>query len=177
MRRIVALPAIALLAFVAGVGAEEKPAAKEQPKNAKFEAFKKLAGTWLKADKDGKPTDKVGSIFKVISAGTAVQETIAPGEPYEMVSVYHLDGPDLVMTHYCALGNQPKLKLDPNSPAGQFKFSFVGGTNLDSAKDLHMHEGSFTVIDDDHIETTWTAWSGGKPMDEHKLVVKAVRKK
>ena len=62
-----------------------------------FEKLKKLAGTWVEADKDGKPTDKVYSVIKVTSGGSVVHETIFPGTPMEMVSVYNLDGGDLVL--------------------------------------------------------------------------------
>ena len=61
-----------------------------------------------------------------------------PGTDHEMVSVYHADGKDVVMTHYCAFGNQPKMKLDPASKDNELKFVFAGGTNLDPAKDTHM---------------------------------------
>ena len=93
----------------------------------------------MEADKDGKPTDKVVSVVKVTAGGSAVHETHFPGQPMEMVSVYHLDKGDLVMTHYCVLGNQPRMKADPKSPANQIKWVFAGGTNLDPAKDTHMH--------------------------------------
>ena len=95
----------------------------------------------MEADKDGKPTDKVVSVVKVTAGGSAVQETLFPGQPMEMVSVYHLDKGDLVMTHYCVLGNQPRMKADPKSPANQIHWVFAGGTNLDPAKDTHMHGG------------------------------------
>ena len=36
-----------------------------------------------------------------------------PGQPMEMLSIYHQDKGDLLMTHYCILGNQPKMKADP----------------------------------------------------------------
>ncbi|MFO0841114.1 MAG: hypothetical protein U0797_01785 [Gemmataceae bacterium] len=45
-----------------------------------LERLKKLAGTWVEAGKDGKPTDKVVSVIKVIG-GTAVHETLFPGQP------------------------------------------------------------------------------------------------
>src|SRR5437762_10088733 len=118
-----------LIAFVAGARADEPskspPAAEPHPG---LEKMKKLAGTWVEADKDGKPTDKVVSVIKVTAAGSAIQETIFPGQPMEMVSVYHLDKGDVVMTHYCALGNQPRMKLDPKSAANQIKWVFAGGT-------------------------------------------------
>jgi hypothetical protein len=159
--------------IVAGaVGAAEKAAP-----NPGLEQLKKLAGTWVAADDKGQPTDQVVSVIKVTSNGSAVHETIFPGTGHEMVSVYHLDGKDLVMTHYCALGNQPKMKLDSASPKGRLDFKFAGGTNLDPAKDMHMHEGWIKVVDADHIELSWQAWQDGKADDGHKVQMKLVRKK
>src|SRR5262249_2697880 len=56
----------------------------------------------------------------------------------EMISVYTADGPDLILTHYCVLGNQPRMKADPDSPPNQIVFRFAGGSNLEPAKDKHM---------------------------------------
>jgi hypothetical protein len=72
----------------------------------------KLANTWLAADEDGEPTDQVVSIIKTSGRGSVVHATLFPGQPQEMDSVYNVDGPHLVMTHYCALGNQPRLKAE-----------------------------------------------------------------
>jgi hypothetical protein len=54
------------------------------PTNAGLEKMKKLAGTWVAADKDGKPTDQVVSIIKVTAGGSVVHETLFPGQPDEM---------------------------------------------------------------------------------------------
>src|SRR3989442_1101923 len=104
-----------VLALTAG-GRGDEPPAKAAPAHPGLERIKKLAGTWVEADKDGKPTDKVVSVVKVTAGGSAVHETFFPGTPMEMVSVYHADKGDLVMTHYCVLGNQPRMKADPKSP-------------------------------------------------------------
>ena len=165
-----------ILALTAGGRGDEQPA-KAAATHPGLERIKKLAGTWVEADKDGNPTDKVVSVVKVIAAGSTVHETLFPGQPMEMVSVYHLDGADLVMTHYCMLGNQPRMKADPKSPANQIRFQFAGGTNLDPAKDTHMHEGTLTFVDDDHIETSGVAWVNGKPSPDHCGTMKLVRKK
>ena len=169
---------LVLLALIAGVRGDDRagkaPAAAPHPG---LERLKKLAGTWVMADKDGKPTDQVVSVIKVTAAGSAVHETLFPGQPQEMVSVYYRDGNDLVMTHYCALGNQPRMKADPKSPPNQIHFQFAGGSNLDPAKDAHMHEGTLTFIDDDHIEFSGVAWVGGKPAEGHQCAMKLVRKK
>jgi hypothetical protein len=117
------------------------------------------------------------SVYKVTAAGSVVHETLFPGAPHEMVTVYHLDRGSLVLTHYCAAGNQPLMKADPNSPPNRIDFKFAGGTNLDPAKDMHMHEGSITFVDDDHIEWKWIGYQNGKPSADHQMATKLVRKK
>ncbi|MDB5312985.1 MAG: hypothetical protein JWO38_7187 [Gemmataceae bacterium] len=151
--------------------------AKAPPAHPGLERLKKLAGTWVEADKAGQPTDKVVSVVRVTAAGSAVHETLFPGQPQEMISVYHLDKGDLVMTHYCALGNQPRMKADPASSPNKIRWAFAGGTNLDPAKDMHMHEATVTFVDDDHIEIAGVAWVDGKPSDNHCGQMKLVRKK
>jgi hypothetical protein len=172
--------AFGLIFAITTVGyADEKAATAlpTPPTNAGFEKLKKLAGTWLLADKDGKPTDQIASIVKVTSGGSAVHETIFPGQPMEMISVYTVDGSDLVMTHFCVLGNQPRLKADPKSPSNQIVWRFAGGGNLDVKKDKHMHEGTVTFVDDDHIEVNGIGWENGEPVKEMCCGLKLVRKK
>jgi hypothetical protein len=156
-----------------------KPGAKlpARPANAGLEKMKKLAGTWVAADKDGKPTDRVVSIIKVTAGGSAVHETLFPGQPHEMVSIYTADGSDLIMAHYCVLGNQPRMKADPKSPANQIVFRFAGGTNLDPKKDKHMHEATLTFVGDDRIEVKGTGWENGAPAKGMCCGFKLVRKK
>jgi hypothetical protein len=180
MARRFLLCGLVVLAAGLGVRAEEKKEKAEAVKvetHAGFEKLKGLAGTWVEADKDGKPTDTVVSVVKLTGAGSVVHETLFPGQPHEMVSVYHLDKGELVMTHYCALGNQPKMKADPKSAKDSITWLFVGGTNLDPAKDKHMHGGTLKFIDTDHIEFSGEAWEDGKPSKDHCGTMKLVRKK
>lgn len=147
------------------------------PTNAGLEKMKKLVGTWVAADDDGKPTDQVVSIIKLTAGGSAVHETLFPGQPQEMVSIYTADGSDLIMTHYCVLGNQPRMKADPNSPSNQIVFRFAGGANLNPAKDKHMHEATLTIVSDDRIEVKGTGWENGAPAKEMCCGMKLARKK
>jgi len=147
------------------------------PMNASLEKMKKLAGTWLLADQDGKPTEQVASIIKVTAGGSAVHETLFPGQPHEMISVYTVDGGDLIMTHYCVLGNQPRMKADRKSPANQIVWRFAGGSNLDPKKDKHMHEATLTIVDEDRLEVNGVGWENGAPAKEMCCGLKLVRKK
>jgi hypothetical protein len=168
-----------LLSYSLASYGDDKPGAKlpAPPTNAGLEKMKKLAGTWLAADKDGKPTDRVVSIIKVTAGGSAVHETLFPGQPHEMISIYTGEGPDLILTHYCVLGNQPRMKADPKSPPNQIVFRFVGGGNLDPKKDKHMHEATLTIVADDRIELQATGWEKGAPVKGMCCGLKLVRKK
>ncbi len=168
-----------LLTLALASYADDKPEAKlpTPATNVNLEKMKKLAGTWVVADKDGKPTAEVQSIIKVTAGGSAVQETIFPGQPMEMVSIYTADGADLVMTHYCILGNQPRMKADPKSKSNEIVFHFAGGGNLDPNKDKHMHEATLTFVDADHIEVKGTGWENGAPCKDMCCGMKLVRKK
>jgi hypothetical protein len=170
---------LVLFALTVGGRGDDKAESKAPAKDSHpgLERIKKLAGTWVAADKDGKPTDQVVSVFKVTANGSAVQETLFPGQAHEMLSIYHRDGADLVMTHYCALGNQPRMKADPKSPKNQIRFEFAGGTNIDPAKDMHMHEGIITFVDDDHITFCGECWKDGKAVKDQECNMKLVRKK
>lgn len=73
--------------------------------------------------------------------------------------------------------HQSEVTPDPASPSNQIRFKFAGGTNLDPAKDMHMHEGTLTFVDADHITFRGVAWSGGKPTETHCDTMKLVSKK
>ena len=181
LRRLFALGLfLALMVTLSGMSqADDKAAPKlpTPPTNAALEKMKKLAGTWLLADKDGKPTDQIASIIKVTSGGSAVHETLFPGQALEMISVYTVEGGDLILNHFCVLGNQPRLKADPKSPSNQIVFRFAGGANLDPKKDKHMHEATLTIVDDDHVEVNGVGWENGEPAKEMCCGLKLVRKK
>jgi hypothetical protein len=175
IRRLLAYT-LATLVFTAASPADVVPT-NAAPKHPGWEQLKKLEGTWVEADKDGKPTEKIVSVYKLTAGGSAIHETTFPGDAMEMISVYHLDKGELMMTHYCMLGNQPRMKADPKSPTNQIKWIFAGGTNLDPAKDMHMHGATLTFVDDDHIELVGEAWVDGKPAPDHCGQMKLVRKK
>ena len=179
MNRMISGAVLFAFAFtVAALAADRQDEPKAAPvTHAGFDKLKTLEGQWFRLGKDGKTTDQLVSVFKVTAAGSAVHETIFPGAPHEMVTVYHLDGKDLVLTHYCATRTQPRMKADPAAPANTLAFKFLGGANIDPAKDMHMHEGSITFIDDNTIESNWLGWSGGKATDDHKLSMTLVRKR
>jgi hypothetical protein len=158
------LPFLALLsalAVTASAADEKKEPLKPKPTiHAGLDQFKQLAGDWVGKDPhEGK--DMLVN-YKVTSNGSAVVETIGPGSDHEMVTVIHPDGEDLMLTHYCALGNQPKMKAKTRGDDKKVAFEFVGATNMKSDKDMHMHSVTFTFVDKDNLKAEWTHYMDGK---------------
>ena len=131
-----------------------------------FTQLKTLAGTWKNKVSGANEHEHAGDnkvIYRLTGAGSALVETDFPESDHEMVSVYHLDGDDLRLTHYCAMGNQPHLKLDrASSSPTRFVFVFDGGTNLDPAKDMHIHAMTITFGKDGEVDCAWEGYAAGK---------------
>ena len=90
-------------------------------------------------------------------------ETVFPGSEHEMVTVYHADGPDLVLTHYCMEGNQPRMRAK-GAQGPRFDFAYDGGTNIDPKRDRHMHSATFDLVGADEIRSEWSELAEGKPV-------------
>lgn len=156
-----------LLASVATFG--QAPAG---GKNPGFEKLKTLAGIWEGTSGDGKSATVT---YRLVSNGSALEETLAVGAEETMVTVYHLDGKRVLMTHFCAAGNQPRMRAAGLSPDGKkLAFSFLDATNLASATTGHMHALEVTFVDTSHITQRWAWLENGK--DEKKELFKLTRK-
>jgi hypothetical protein len=83
-----------------------------------------LVGTWTMVSSG---TPFVVS-YKLISNGTALVEDWGVGSAHETESVFHPDHADIVLTHYCAQGNQPRLRASRASD-WTFVFRFDDVTN------------------------------------------------
>ncbi len=129
-----------------------------------FEKLKALAGNWEGKMANGHTANVT---YKVTSAGSVVMETDMPGEPMEMVTLYHQDGDSLLATHYCDSQNQPRMRASGLSADGkELAFKFLDITNLASPDASHMREVTFHFQDSDHFTATWTAREGGKDSQE-----------
>jgi len=135
-----------------------------------FAQLKLLAGNWKgtfewTGARTG--TGLMDASYYLTGNGSAlVENLIMEGAPI-MTSVYHLDGVDLRMTHYCGAQNQPRLKAGRVDLAhGTVDFGFVDITNLKSADAPHVHGLELRLIDSNHITVTFLFQSGGKESRE-----------
>jgi len=169
---LVSAPALALALALSASADNAKPvdspadgpAAVVYDANSAFEFLKTLAGDWERSNGDHQHGSSSRAVtFKVTAAGSSVMETIYPGDPNEMITMYHMDGDDLLLTHYCALQNAPVMRFEKTGKPGEIRFAFFGGTNFDPKVDMHAHEGTYRVKDANTVETTYVTYSDGKP--------------
>jgi hypothetical protein len=120
----------------------------------KFEKIKSLAGDWQGVNPEGKP---VVATYEVVSNGSAVMERLEPaGEP-TMITMYHLDGNYLMMTHYCSAMNQPRMRATSDTDnENVINFSFLDITNLAKPSDGHMNKLQMNFKDEEHLSSHWT---------------------
>ena len=135
-----------------------------------FNAIKNMPGTWEGKSPDGRAFQV---LYKVTAGGSAVQsEILVPNE--DMISMFHLDGPNrLLLTHYCAMGNQPRMQASLSPDGKIITFTYVDATNLATPDAGHMQKMVLTMIDDSHHTEEWTFVDHGK---EHKQVFDLHRK-
>ena len=136
-----------------------------------LEFFKSLSGDWDGTTPEAQHGSYPAATFRVMAAGSAVVETVLQGQPNEMESIFHMDGDDLLLTHYCALQNAPVLRFEPTDEPGLVKFVFHGGTNFNPAVDAHFHEGTFKIRDANTVESTFIVHAGGEAQPEGSSVL------
>ncbi|HXU82637.1 MAG TPA: hypothetical protein VN914_14645 [Polyangia bacterium] len=144
-------------------GPDHAMPAKAVPKE--LETLKKLVGTWQGQAKTGSREVPVTIVYESTAGGTAVLERLFPGTPHEMTSVYTAEGDKVVMTHYCALGNHPKMTLK-KADARSLAFEMAGTDGLRSASEPHMHAMTVSFVDGDHIREVWTSYDNGAKKED-----------
>ena len=132
------------------------------PARIAFENIKALAGTWEGAANDGR---KIKHQMEVIAGGSVVMENswfeAHPGE--KMVTMYHLDGEKLMLTHYCVAKNQPRLEATEISADGKtMLFTFRDGTNIPTREKGHMDKAKIELTGKDSMKSAWTWYQSGK---------------
>lgn len=161
-----------LLAAAVWLNAGEAP--KPAQGSPEFERMKTLVGTWQgKTDMGQGPVD-ITVQFRLIAAGTVLEERVLAGTPNEMVTMYYDQGGKLSLTHYCMLGNRPAMQLK-SSDAKTISFNFDKACCIDPKKESHMHAMTIRFDDADTITSSCKAIMEGKELPEHPTTLKRVK--
>lgn len=128
-----------------------------------LDQFKSMVGTW-----EGKsPTGDTSEVtYRLEAGGTTVMADMHMSSE-EMVSMYYVDGDQLLMTHFCPSNNQPRMKAVISSDLKTVTFDFLDATNLAGPQAGHMHRAVFLFSDEGHYAEEWTWKRGDKETRMH----------
>lgn len=139
--------------------------------SAAFARLKTLTGEWAATTDMGKSR----LTYEVISGGNAVIEHESMEKEPDMITVYYLDGNRLLLTHYCAAGNQPRMEARTfDAQAGELRFQFLDATNLTGTAG-HMHNVTLHFVDKNHLATEWQFFENGQQKFTEKAQYTRVR--
>lgn len=156
--------AIAVAVLVLSISAWPAPNA-----GSAFDSLKGLVGEWQAKD----PHGNVQTItWKLVSSGSVLMESM---QEESMVTMYHVDNNRLMLTHYCAARNQPRMQGQVSDDGKTFTFDFLDATNLGSPADGHMRKLVLILQDKDHFTEQWFFVKDGKDADHG--VLQLTRKK
>jgi hypothetical protein len=174
MNSKIVLFVVASLAFAPVCAADESPSAQA------LNQLKALAGDWEGVFKWTGARTANGTLkatYYTTGNGSAVVENLIMENAPAMTSVYHLDGGDLRVTHFCAAQNQPRLKARQiDLGKGIIDFDFVDITNLRAPDAAHVRGLEMRLIDPNHLTITFLFQSGDKESREN-IVLKRVETK
>ena len=131
-----------------------------------LDKIKSLVGEWETTTPEGPTTVK----YELISNGTAVEERLGV-HGGEMVSIYHMNGDKLMMTHYCSSNNQPRFEGAVQGDT--ITFSYLDATNLPNESAPHITGLVMNFKDADHFTEQWSTNAPG----EHGMTMNFQRKK
>lgn len=107
-----------------------------------FTKMKSLVGTWVR---EGDTNSTFNITFELTAKGSTLMETWNSKGKKHSLTVYHLNGENLMATHYCPQGNQPRLHLSKDSTLDKLSFSYLDATNLKSIDHSHQHSLGFEI--------------------------------
>ncbi|MES2825054.1 MAG: hypothetical protein V4732_15720 [Pseudomonadota bacterium] len=117
-----------------------------------FFGLENLHGVW-QVNKPESEREKAFQLkYHLISKDKAFVEVYGDPAKQTTETIFYRDGKDLMATHYCARGNQPRLKMFNSAQKNTVEFKFQDITNLSNKNDAHMVRMKFTFIDKDHFE-------------------------
>lgn len=143
--------------------------AKVDPPAVGFAALKTLVGAWKRADDANSP---LRVHFALTAGGSVLTESwTRDGQPHSL-TVYHRDGADLIATHYCPQGNQPRLAMVSQVETDLVQFAFRDASDLDVDNEAHVVAISFDLSNDQRLLRQETYRLGGKDEQSELVLVR-----
>jgi len=134
------------------------------PPVSSFEQMSALVGDWKREGTDG---SKFHIQFELTAKDSVlIERWVSRGKTHSL-TLYHRDKADVVATHYCPQGNQPRMKMTTPDGASKIRFDFWDATNLVNPTDSHQHSLSFDLSEPGRIKRaeTYLSSAGEEPSE------------
>ena len=125
-----------------------------------FDRLKPLVGAWEAKTPQGAI---IRVSFKLVANDSVLVQTFTTASGKETLTVFHPDGTRVLATHYCAQGNQPRLRMDASSTRDRFVFVFADATNLPARSASHLVKLELHLVAPDAYDEIETYEEAGKP--------------
>ena len=137
-----------------------------------FAKLQTLVGQW-----EGKTeTDRVIKVsYRLTANNTVLVETWTLGPQRESLTLYHMDGESLIATHYCPVGNQPRLRFKEGGSPSVFTFEFVSATNLLKPEMVHQHRFEIEILQPNSFARSETYLENGTAETERIVYTRSDR--
>ncbi len=148
------------------------------PAAAAFERLKALAaggGEWKGKGTHGEDSMEATVRYTLTAGGSALVEHQFPGSEHEMTTIYTLDGDAIAVTHYCMLGNQPRMLAKPGGEAKELMFECVSVGNCASEDAPAMRSLHVTFDGPDKISQQWGMHEKGACISTAKFELERVK--
>ena len=139
---------------------------------AVFAKLQTLVGEWEGKTAAGRAL-KVS--YRLTAANTVLVETWTLGPQRESLTLYYMDNESLLATHYCPVGNQPRLRFKEGGSASLFAFEFVSATNLPKPEVAHQHRFEMELLDANSFARSETYLENGKGEPERIVYARITR--
>jgi hypothetical protein len=160
MRKLMMLTMVSLcLATVFAIADDHDMTMSKVQTSPQWEKMKTLIGQWEGTIKEGEHRMPATTSYRMTGDGSAILNMMAEGTKEEMVSMFHTDGTQVMMTHYCASHNQPRMKSVATNDPNKLAFEFVDVTNA-APDEGRMMRLVYTFNGPDQHTEEWTYKQG-----------------
>jgi hypothetical protein len=131
-----------------------------------WKLLKRLAGTW-DSYVVGQEERRAVISYHVTSRGSVLFEEFLgkePGGVRSMVTAYHFDVDQLAATHYCGVGNQPRMPATSYDPERRLlRFEYWDVTNLADPQAYYTTDIELVFESDENAELRFRGITAGDP--------------
>ena len=124
-----------------------------------FDQLKSLVGHWEGINEERNP---VSIAYKLSANNTVLVEDWTFDNGMEALTLYSMDEETLTATHYCPIGNQPRLILKQQLGTGVLLFEFHSAMNLPDENAQHEHAFDLLLVNSNTLIRNETYCTDGQ---------------